>query len=107
MYNKPASRRAAGVEKEVGVATKTKLAKSNEEITAIMAEAEKAGQRLHRDFAQLMEEHPNQWVAASKDGLVAHHDELEGLIALYEAAGYNGNQVAVEYMDPDPFPQIL
>ena len=89
------------------MATKTRLAQSSEEKLAIMAEAKKAGQRLHRDFAQLMEEYPNQWVAVSKDGLVAHHDEVEGLIAFYEAAGYNGNQVAFEYMDTDPPPQIL
>ena len=45
---------------------------------AILAEAKKAGQRLHHDFDQLMEKYPNRWVAVSKDGLVAHHDEVKG-----------------------------
>ena len=107
MYNRPTSRQAVGIEKDDGMATKTKLAKSSEEKIALIAEAKKAGQRLHRDFDQLMEEYPNKWVAVSKDGLVAHHDEPEGVIALYQAAGYDSHQIAFEYMDPDPLPQIL
>ncbi len=87
--------------------TRKKQAYSDEEIVAMIAAAGEARERLYRDFDQLMEEYTNQWVAVSKDGLVAHHDEVEGLIALYEDAGYNGNHVAVEYMDPDPLPQIL
>ena len=86
---------------------KVKLAENSAEIMAILAEGEEIGRRLKRDFDQLMEKYPNQWVAVSKDGMVAHHDEVEGLIALYEAAGYNGNQVDIEFMDPDPRPQIL
>ena len=87
--------------------TRKKLAESSEEKIARIAEAKKASQRLNRDFNQLMEEYPNKWVAVSKDGLVAHHDEVEGLIALYQAAGYDSHQIAFEYMDPDPLPQIL
>ena len=86
---------------------KVKLAENSAEIMAILAEGEEIGRRLKRDFDQLMEKYPNQWVAVSKDGMVGHHDEVEGLIALYEAAGYNGNQVDIEFMDPDPRPQIL
>ena len=87
--------------------TEAKWVISDEEIAARLAEYEKAGLRLDRDFDQLMEEYPNQWVAVSKDGLVAHHPEVNDAIALYEAAGYNGNQVDIEFMDPDPRPQIL
>ena len=79
-----------------------KLAESNEEKLAILAAARETRERLHRDFDQFMEEYTNQWVAVSKDGLVAHYDEVEGLIALYEDAGYNDNQVAVEYMIRTP-----
>ena len=87
--------------------TRKKLAESNEEKLAILAAARETRERLHRDFDQLMEEYTNQWVAVSKDGLVAHHRELDGVRALYKAAGYNGNQVDLKYMDPDPHPQIL
>ena len=87
--------------------TKAKLAENTEEIMDILAEGEEIGRRLDRDFDQLMEKYPNQWVAVSKDGLVAHHRELDGVRALYKAAGYNGNQVDLKYMDPAPLPQIL
>ena len=39
--------------------TRKKQAYSDEEIVAMIAESEKAGQRLHRDFDQLMEAYPN------------------------------------------------
>ena len=84
-----------------------KLAESNEEIMAILAEGEEIGRRLDRDFDQLMEKYPSQWVAVSKEELVANHRELEGLMALCEAAGYDGNQVDIEFMDPNPLPQSL
>ena len=87
--------------------TRKKLAENNEEIVALIAAGEEIGRRLDRDFDQLMDKYPNQWVAVSKDGLVAHHRELDGVRALYKAAGYNGNQVDLKYMDPDPHPQIL
>ena len=85
--------------------TRKKLAYSDEEIVAMIAETEKAGQRLHRDFDQLMEEYTNQWVAVSKDGLVAHHHEVDDVIPLYRAAGYASHQVELEFMDP--LPQVL
>ena len=85
--------------------TRKKQAESSEEIVAIIATAGEARERLYRDFDQLMEEYTNQWVAVSKDGLVAHHDEVEGLIALYRAAGYASHQVELEFMDP--LPQVL
>ena len=86
--------------------TRKKLAESDEEIMAILAEGEEIRRRLERDYDELMEKYPNKWVAVSKDGLVAHHDEVKNLIALYEAAGYNGNQVDIEYMDPNPLPMV-
>ena len=87
--------------------TEAKWVISDEEIAARLAEYEKAGLRLDRDFDQLIEEYPNQWVAVSKDGLVAHHPEVNDAIALYEAAGYESHQVELKYMDPDPIPQVL
>ena len=87
--------------------TRKKLAENNEEIVALIAAGEEIGRRLDRDFDQLMDKYPKQGVAVSKDGLVAHHRELDDVIALYKAAGYNGNQVDLKYMDPDPHPQIL
>ena len=80
---------------------------SDEEIVTRLAECEKAGLRLERDFNQLMEEYPNQWVAVSKDGLVAHHPELNDAIALYRAAGYESYQVELKYMDPNPRPLVI
>ena len=46
-------------------------------------------------------------VAFQLDGLVAHHHEVNDVIALYRAAGYASHQVELKYMDPDPLPQIL
>ena len=87
--------------------TKTRLIENSDEIVAALDEAEKAGQRLYHDYDQLMEAYPNQWVAVSKDGLVAHHHELQGIISHIEAAGFSSHQVTVEYLDTAPLPLAL
>lgn len=61
--------------------TKTRLIESSDEIVALLAEAERPGQRLYDDYDQLMEAFPNQWVAVDADGLVAHHQKLHGVMA--------------------------
>ena len=80
---------------------------SDEEIVARLAEYEKAGLRLEQDYDQLMKEYPNQWVAVSKDGLVAHHQEVSDVIATCRAAGYESHQVEMKYMDPNPRPLFI
>ena len=51
--------------------------------------------------------YPDQWVAVSKDGLVAHHEDLNGIIAGLEKAGYESSQVAVEFLDTEPRMMLL
>ena len=36
----------------------------------------------------LKQRYPDQWVAVSRDGLVAHNEDLNGLIEAYTKAGY-------------------
>ena len=79
-----------------------KLIEDEEAKVAILIEAEATMQRLYADYDSLMSAYPDQWVAVGRDGLVARHVTLEGLIASFEAAGYNSNQVVVKHLNPEP-----
>lgn len=89
------------------MAIKRKLVGGEEEILAMLAEAGQATQRLYDEYDDLIASFPNQWVAVGKDGLVAHHKNLEGIIAAFKDAGYKNTQVAVEFLNTDPPVMIL
>ena len=75
-------------------------------IVDILTESDRAAQRLYDEHDRLKASYPDQWVAMSKDGLVAHHEELNGIIARLEEAGFESSQVAVEFLDSEP-PMML
>ena len=78
-----------------------------DEIIATLVEGKGAAQRLLDDHDDLKQRYPDQWVAVSRDGLVAHNEDLNGLIEAYTKAGYGRNQVAVKLLETEPRLMIL
>lgn len=89
------------------MATKRKHVATEEEILEILSESGQAAQRLDEEYDHLKASYPDRWVAVSKNGLIAHHEELSGIIAAFKEAGYTSNQVAVEFLDTEPRTFIL
>ena len=54
--------------------------------------------------AQLMEEHPNKWVAMGKDGVIAVGDSIEEVVAATRAKGISTADVTIEYLDAELHP---
>ena len=89
------------------MAIEHKLARGREEALEILSESSRAAQRLDDDYEQLKISYPDRWVAVSKDGLVAYHEDLAGIIVAFKGAGYSRNQVAVEFLYTEPRTLIL
>ena len=78
-----------------------------DEIIAALVEGREAAQRLLDDHDDLIRHYPDEWVAVSRDGLVAHSEDLNGLIEVYTKAGYDRNQLAVKLLETEPRLMIL
>ena len=78
-----------------------------EEIIATLIEGKEAAQLLLEQHDELKACYPDQWVAVGRDGLVAHHENLEGLTEEYMKAGYTRNQVIVRLLETEPRLMIL
>ena len=78
-----------------------------EELIASLIEGKEAAQLLLEQHDELKARYPDQWVAVSRDGLVAHHESLEGLTVEYTKAGYTRNQVIVRLLETEPSLMIL
>ena len=89
------------------MAVERKLAAGEEEILKLLSESSQAAQLLDDEYEKLLAKYPDRWVAVGKHGLVAHHQELSGVIAAFREAGYTGSQVAVEFLDTQPRTLIL
>ena len=68
----------------------------------ILLESRQATRRFHDNFDQWKAIYPDQWVAVSKDGLVAHNDSLDGVIAGFKKEGYKNTQVIVKFLNTKP-----
>ena len=74
---------------------------------SILLEFKQASQRLRDEYDELKQQYPEQWVAVSKDGLVAHSTHLHEVVSGFQVAGYEKNQVAVKFMALNPRLMIL
>ena len=72
-----------------------------------LAEKHAAWQCMERERETLLKTYPDNWVAVSKDGVVAVDQSLEGVFANVDASGLHRNAVEVEFMDTDPKTLIL
>ena len=95
------------IREEAGVTADDIIRDREEEIIAALVEGREAAQRLLADHADLMLRFPDQWVAVSRDGVVAHDENLNALIEAYTEAGYDRNQVAVKLLETEPRLMIL
>ena len=76
--------------------------RTGDDALSILLESKRAKQRFHDNYDQWKAIYPDQWVAVSKDGLVAHHESLDSVIASFRKKGYTNTQVIVKRLDTKP-----
>ena len=79
-----------------------KNASTEDDALSILFESRQAKQRFHDNYDRWKAIYPDQWVAVSKDGLVAHHESLDGVIEGFKKKGYTNTQVIVKLLDTKP-----
>lgn len=79
-----------------------KNVRTGDDALSILFESRQAKQRFHDNYDRWKAIYPDQWVAVSKDGLVAHHESLDGVIAGFKKKGYTNTQVIVKLLDTKP-----
>ena len=62
----------------------------------------KISSRLRSEWASLMEEYPDKWIAMGKEGVLAVGDSMDAVLEDVESQGYRGSEVAIEFLDTDP-----
>ena len=72
-------------------------------LLAFTADAEHIAQR-HRE---LWEQFPDEWVAVHDQRVIAHHAEMEAIIAQLRDSGIDPAWTAIEFMSRDPRPLQL
>ena len=72
-----------------------------------MEEFSKNTKALERDWRQLLEQFPNEWVAYRHQKLVGHDSSHEVLITKLKEKGIWENSVATRYLNPNPPTLIL
>ena len=75
-------------------------------LNARMEQHRQACVRLDRDRQDLLERHPDRWVAMGPDGLLAVADTHQDLLDEIKASEYAG-EFATEFLDSDPKPLFL
>ena len=68
----------------------------------ILLDSVQAKQYFYNNYDEWKAAYPDQWVAVCKDGLVAHHESLDGVIAGFKKKGYTNTQVIVKLLDTKP-----
>lgn len=58
-------------------------------------------------FCSFMEQYPNQWIAILDQRIVATSKSQKSLISKLKKAGINPSFCYMQFMDPNPSPQIL
>lgn len=63
--------------------------------------------RMFRERADLMEQHPDKWVAMGKDGVQTVGESLDDVLDQVDAKGISRDDVFIEFLDTDPPALIL
>ena len=63
--------------------------------------------RMRRERSNLVEKHPDKWVAMGREGVLAVGDSMDEVLWEVEARGLNGADVVIEFLDTDPLLLIL
>ena len=77
-------------------------ARTTDRALNLLLESRQAMRLFHDKYDQWKAIYPDQWVAVSKDGLVAHHQSLDGVISGFKKAGYANTQVIVKFLNTKP-----
>ena len=78
-----------------------------EGIRAMLEEHEVLEMSFQDAYPSLLREHPDQWVAWSKDGVVGLSDSQDDLLRKMRAKNLLAKDVVVEYLDANPTALIL
>ena len=62
----------------------------------------KISSRLRSEWASLMEEYPDKWIAMGKEGVLAVGDSMNSVLEEVESQGVREADVIVEFLDTDP-----
>ena len=63
----------------------------------ISRDRREAWARMEEEFPCVKAEHPDKWVAFSKDGFITANDDLFALVEEYKGMGYDGRRVIIEF----------
>ena len=58
--------------------------------------------RMRKERPNLLERHPDRWVAMGKEGVSVVGDSMEEVLGKVEGRGLRGADVVIEFMDTDP-----
>ena len=70
----------------------------------ISRDRREAWARMEEEFPRVKAEHPDKWVAFSKDGFITANDDLIALVDAYEEMGYDGERVIIEFTHVSTIP---
>ena len=80
---------------------------SAEYMRAMLEEHEALETSFQDAYPTLLQEHPDQWVAWGKDGIVGVSDSQEDLLRKTQSQNLMAKDVIVEYLDSNPTALIL
>ena len=69
-------------------------------ISEMIKAFQKVTDRLETDRSSLMKQYPKQWVAVGGDGLIAHSESVEDLVADVRGKGFGSSEYVLEFLDP-------
>ena len=58
--------------------------------------------RMRKERPNLVEKHPDKWVAMGREGVIAVGDSMDEVLKEVEARGLHGADVVIEFLDTDP-----
>ena len=70
----------------------------------ISRDRREAWARMEEEFPRVKAEHPDKWVAFSKDGFITANDDLFALVEEYKGMGYDGRRVLIEFTHVSTIP---
>lgn len=62
---------------------------------------------VHAKYPQLQQEYSNQWIAMNEDGVIAHGESHDAVMAAIRDRGMNISDAALEYIDAEGSALIL
>ena len=72
---------------------------------ALMDEADEYREivvRMRKERPNLLERHPDKWVAMGQEEVLAVGDSMDEVLSEVEGRGLHGADVVIEFMDTDP-----